>query len=154
MISIIPQLPGAQPLRDGRRTASEASVPIYEFRCESCGRKINWFRRSFAEAAEAPDSCPRCGGAALTRLISRVAVLRSEESRLDALADSGRFDDLDEADPSSMGRWMKRMGREMGEDLGDEFTEIVDRLESGQTPEDIEESFPDPGDEASASEIS
>lgn len=54
---------------------------------------------------------------------------------------------LDEDDPRSMGRYMRKMSREMGEDLGDEFNEVVDRLESGESPESIEKSIPDLGGE-------
>jgi len=37
------------------------------------------------------------------------------------------------------------MGSEMGEDLGPEFNEVVDRLESGEDPESIEKSMPELG---------
>jgi hypothetical protein len=36
----------------------------------------------------------------------------------------------------------------MGEDMGPEFDEVIDRLESGQSPEEIEEAVPDLGGEA------
>ena len=36
----------------------------------------------------------------------------------------------------------------MGEDLGDEFGEVVERLEKGQKPEDIERAMPDLTQEA------
>jgi hypothetical protein len=72
-------------------------------------------------------------------------VLRSDESRLDDMADPTAMGDLDENDPRSIGRWMRRMSAEMGEDLGDEMTEMVDRLEAGESPESIEESMPDFG---------
>ena len=42
-----------------------------------------------------------------------------------------------------MGRLMRKMSSEMGEDLGPEFDEVVDRLEKGQSPEEIESSMPD-----------
>ena len=32
-----------------------------------------------------------------------------------------------------------------GEDMGDEFNEVVDRLEKGESPESIEQSMPDLG---------
>jgi hypothetical protein len=38
------------------------------------------------------------------------------------------------------------MGSEVGEDMPPEFDEVIDRLESGQSPEDIEASMPDLGD--------
>ena len=66
---------------------------------------------------------------------------RSEESRLESLADPSGWGDIDESDPKSMARMMKKMGSEMGEDLGPEFNEVVDRLEAGEDPESIEGSL-------------
>jgi hypothetical protein len=45
---------------------------------------------------------------------------RSEESRLESLADPSSLSGLDENDPGSVARWMKKMGKEMGEDFGGE----------------------------------
>jgi hypothetical protein len=101
-----------------------------------------WWK-TFGDAAAGQPVCPRCGGTELSRLMSRVAVLRSEESRLDGMDDPAALGDLDENDPRSIGRWMRRMSAEMGEDLDDEMNEMVDRLESGESPEAIEESMPD-----------
>jgi len=53
--------------------------------------------------------------------MSRFASPKSEEARLEALADPGNLAGLDESDPQSMARFMKKMGKEMGEDLGDDF---------------------------------
>jgi Flp pilus assembly protein TadB len=53
---------------------------------------------------------------------------------------------VDEDDPRSLGRFMRKMSSEMGEDMGDEFNEVVDRLESGEPPESIEETMPDLGE--------
>jgi hypothetical protein len=38
---------------------------------------------------------------------------------------------------------MRKMGNEMGEEVPPEFDEVVDRLEAGQSPEDIEKAIPD-----------
>jgi hypothetical protein len=38
---------------------------------------------------------------------------------------------------------MRKMKQEMGEDVGPEFDEVVDRLEAGQSPEEIEQAIPD-----------
>jgi putative FmdB family regulatory protein len=117
-------------------------MPIYEYRCANCRRRVSLFFRSFDDIPAEP-ACPRCGGTRLTRLISRVAVVRSEESRLDTLADPSSLSDLDENDPKSLARWMRKMSSEAGEEMPAEFDEVVDRLESGQSPEEIEESMPD-----------
>jgi len=70
-------------------------------------------------------------------------MVRSEEGRLEDLADPSGFPDLDENDPKSLGRWMRKMSAETGEDLGPEFNEVVGRLEAGEDPESIEKSMPD-----------
>jgi putative FmdB family regulatory protein len=120
-------------------------MPIHEYRCYDCKRRVSIFWRTFseAEAAKASPVCPRCGGTNLVRLVSRVRVIRSEESHLDDLSDFGDLPDLDENDPKSLGRWMRKMSAEVGEDLGPEFDEVVGRLESGENPEDIEKSMPE-----------
>lgn len=125
-------------------------MPIYEYRCHDCKRRVSIFWRSFSdlENKDAAPRCPRCGGTNLRRLVSRVAVLRSEDSHLDDLADPGMLSGLDEDDPKSMARWMRRMSREVGEDLGPEFDEVVGRLEAGESPEDIETALPDLGGDA------
>lgn len=99
-------------------------MPIYEYECRDCRRIVSLLVLR-PSAAPAP-ACPRCGGAALTRVMSRFATVKSEEARLESLADSPALGDLDENDPASVARFMKRMGRELGEDLGDDFEEAVD----------------------------
>ena len=118
-------------------------MPIYEYRCIDCRRRVSIFWRTFSEAETVGPVCPRCGSTRLTRLVSRVRVVRSEESLLEDLADPSFLSDFDENDPRSMARLMRRMANEIGEDLGPEFEEVVDRLEAGQSPEEIEKEMPD-----------
>lgn len=120
-------------------------MPIYEYVCSDCGRRVSLLWRSFADAESRQAVCPRCGGTRLTRLISRVAVVRSEESRLDDLGDADEMAGVDENDPRSLARFMRKMADEAGEELGPEFDEVVGRLEAGEDPEKIEESMPDLG---------
>ena len=100
-------------------------MPIYEYLCQDCGKVSTYLFLSFRDALQ--PKCKRCQSEKMTRLISRVARVRSEESRLESLADPSRLGGLDEKDPASMARWMKRMGKEMGEDLGDDFDSMVDQ---------------------------
>ena len=120
-------------------------MPIYEYGCYDCRKRVNVFFRSFSEVETKTAACPRCGGTHLKRLISKVAFVRSEESRLENLADPGSLAGLDENDPKSIARWMRKMSSEIGEDLGGEFDEVVDRLEAGEDPEAIEETMPELG---------
>lgn len=118
-------------------------MPIYEYRCTGCGQKARKFWRSFSTVNDAALECPRCGAHSLQRLVSRVAVVRSEESHLEDLADPASLAGLDEDDPRSLGRWLRRMSSEMGEEMPPEFDEVIDRLEAGQSPEEIEETMPE-----------
>lgn len=120
-------------------------MPIYEYRCTDCGRRTSVFTRSMNDEVHA--TCRFCGSENVSRLVSRVSVVRSEEARLESLADPSNLAGLDEDDPRSLGRFMRQMSQEMGEDLGSEFDEVVDRLESGQSPEDIEDAMPDLGED-------
>jgi putative FmdB family regulatory protein len=93
-------------------------MPIYEYRCRQCGKKSEIITFRISEAVSA--SCRHCGSELLDRIPSRVRVRLSEETRMERLADPSRLGGLDENDPKSMIRWMKKMGQEMGDDLGGE----------------------------------
>jgi putative FmdB family regulatory protein len=119
-------------------------MPTYEYRCLDC-RKRAAIYQSYADYGRVPVACPHCGGARLERRIGRVRVARSEESRLDTLSDPSDWGGVDENDPRSVARMMRRMGSEMGEDMPAEFDEVVDRLEAGESPDEIEKDIPDLG---------
>ena len=36
-------------------------MPIYEYRCQDCRRRVSLFFRSFSDIEDEP-TCPRCGG--------------------------------------------------------------------------------------------
>jgi putative FmdB family regulatory protein len=104
-------------------------MPLYEYRCTGCRKRVTVLTLRVGE--DAHPICDRCGSTALERLMSRFAMVRSEESRLDALADPSKLGNLDENDPKSMARWMKRMGSELGDELGgNELDEMVEGVES------------------------
>jgi len=109
-------------------------MPIYEYECADCRRRVSLLIRSISAAAT--PACPRCGGAALTRVMSRFVTVKSEDARLESLADSGSFGDVDENDPASVARFMKKMGKEFGDELGDDFDSAVDEaMAEGETGE-------------------
>ena len=92
-------------------------MPIYEYLCRSCRKKSSAL--VLIRARESEVRCKHCGGADLEKLWSRFASPKSEEARLDALSDPSAFAGLDENDPNSVAKFMKKMGQEMGEDVGD-----------------------------------
>ena len=119
-------------------------MPIYEYRCGHCGRRVSIWWRSVAQMERSEPRCPRCQSADLGRLVSRVAFVRSGESRLESLGDAD-LENLGDEDPRALGRLMRQMGEETGESMGEEFDEIVGRLEAGEDPENIEASLPGGG---------
>jgi putative FmdB family regulatory protein len=116
-------------------------MPFYEYRCGDCRKRVSIFL-TYDEYEKKQTACPLCGGSSLQRVISKVRVAKSEESRLENLSDPSSWGGMDENDPKSMARMMRRMGSEMGEDLGPDFTEAVDRLEAGENPDEIGQSIP------------
>ena len=107
-------------------------MPIYEYRCADCKRRVSHLYQTFAAASAAQPTCTSCGSSNLSRLVSRVFQLKSEDAQLDDLADPSSFGDLDENDPKSVARWARKLGQQMGEDLGDDWGDMVDRLEAGE----------------------
>lgn len=108
-------------------------MPIYEYRCTGCSRKVTVLTLRVSEQVD--PVCEHCGSRKLTRLMSRFAMLRSEDARLDDLADPSSLAGLDENDPKSMARWMRKMGKEIGEDSS-ELDEMADELEGGGDAKD------------------
>ncbi len=100
-------------------------MPIYEYFCRSCRRRVTLLVRSISHPGT--PTCPRCGGTELDRLMSRFARVRSEDDRLDSLADPSSFGDVDENDPKSVARWAKKMGKELGEDVGEDFDQMMEQ---------------------------
>lgn len=120
-------------------------MPSYDYRCHDCQRRVTLTFKSFAAYDEATPTCPRCKGTNLTRWIRRVRVLKSDEARMAALENDPMLDKLEDADPATMGRYLRQMGEAAGEDLGPEFNEVIGRLERGEDPETIEADMPDLG---------
>lgn len=105
-------------------------MPIYEYECEKCHKRTSVLTMRVSERADAV--CKHCGSARMRRLMSRFATPRSEEARMDAMADPSAFSDVDENDPKSVARALRRMGKEMGDEIGGpEFEQAVDELERG-----------------------
>jgi putative FmdB family regulatory protein len=111
-------------------------MPIYEYGCKDCRRKTSVFLRSFSSESK-PPVCDNCSSNNLVRLVSRVAVVKSEEARLEEMADPSSWGGVDENDPKSIARMMRKMQGQMDEDIGPEMTEAIERMEEGEMPEDL-----------------
>ena len=125
-------------------------MPIYEFACNGCRKKVSVFQRSVSTATAV--RCPECGSEDLHRLISKFAFHRSMPDFDDGpeFDDDAFMDDVDENDPRSVARWARRMGDRLGEDLPPDFDEQIKRMEAGEFPDedgvDSGDDFDDLGD--------
>ncbi|HWQ14821.1 MAG TPA: zinc ribbon domain-containing protein [Roseiflexaceae bacterium] len=119
-------------------------MPIYEYLCPRCHGRFQKLVQGFSDPPGL--ACPRCQSQEVRRTVSRVAVLKSEESRAESLADPSMFAGLDENDPKSIARWAKRLGKELGEDAGEDWDQLVDEMMeeemSGAGEEEGEEGAP------------
>jgi len=123
-------------------------MPTYDFICNNCNQRFDVFL-TFAEYGKKKVKCAYCGSKNTRRRMTKVRIAKSEESRIESMADDfSGFEGLED-DPKAMGRMMRKMGKEMGEELPPEFNEVVDRLESGQSPDEIEKEIPDLGADTS-----
>ncbi len=116
-------------------------MPLYEFRCLECKKRFEVFM-TYAEYGNKSVTCKHCGSDNVTRKIGRIRIAKSEDSRLDDFTDPSSLEGLED-DPKALGKMMRRMSGELGEEMPPEFDEVVDRLEKGQSPEDIERDLPD-----------
>ena len=105
-------------------------MPIYEYECDKCHRRSSILTMRVSEKVDAV--CKHCGSDKLSRLMSRFAMPRSEEDRMDALSDPSAFGDLDENDPKSVAKVMRKLGKEMGDEVGGpELDQAIEELERG-----------------------
>ena len=120
-------------------------MPIYEYYCNKCRKRMSWL---VLTPATFQPQCKFCGSDDIERLFSRFASPKTEESRLESLADPANMSGLDESDPASIARWVKKMGSEMGEDFaGEDIDQLAEEAAAeasgGGDPGDTGESTSD-----------
>lgn len=126
-------------------------MPTYDFICNACEKRFDIFM-TFGEYGNKPVNCTHCGSDKVRRRMTKVRIAKTDDSRFESMAnDFSGFESLED-DPRALGQMMRKLGGEMGEDLPAEFGEVVDRLEAGQSPEEIESALPDLDEGSSGTE--
>jgi putative FmdB family regulatory protein len=130
-------------------------MPIYEYECEKCRRVLNFLVRNTKEHKR--PACPKCGHKKMHRVLSRFASMKGgakgqgDESignmntpaGSEQMPDMSMLDGVDENDSRSIGRIMRKLAEESGEQMPPEMGEMCRRLEAGEDPEKIQESMGD-----------
>jgi len=118
-------------------------MPTYDYICLDCRKRFEVFM-TYKEYGERPVTCSHCKSENVRRRVPRVRVLKSAENRFADFDDPSALDGIED-DPRALGKMMREMGKEIGEEMPAEFDEVVDRLEKGQSPDEIESALPDLG---------
>lgn len=114
-------------------------MPAYDFRCNSCGRRVSLFYKTYKDydaANETGHTCPNCGSHDLTRLISRVAFQRPSRNYANMSSDE-MLSVLEGGDSREVGRMMHELGQDQA--LNDPTIQnVAGRLMKGESPDRIE----------------
>lgn len=119
------------------------NMPTYDFTCLNCRKRFDVFI-SYKDYGSKPVTCSHCGSDNVRRKINRVRVLKGNEAHAEALADPSKLAGVED-DPRAMAKMFRELGKASGEEMPPQFDELVDRLDSGQSPEEIESSMEDWG---------
>ena len=110
-------------------------MPIYEYRCEACGRLTS--QLVFKPAEATPPACRACGSIQTQRVLSGFAYHRSEASRLAEFDARAPTQPDFYKDSRNVGLWAKKRAQDMGVDLGPSFEETVEKARTGKILDEV-----------------
>jgi len=110
-------------------------MPIYEYRCQSCQRRVSIYLRDSSTTPK----CPSCGGEDLVRLLSSFTIRGGgyKEVYEDILSDHRLVDGMMRSDPRALAEWNKRMSRGMDQETAPEYQEMLEKMEHGEMPKEL-----------------
>ncbi len=114
-------------------------MPIYEYRCDDCRGVTSVFVRSTRATVDA--RCEHCESARMTRIMSRVNRVKTEQDVLDELGAPGAGARPEDSyrDPRQIGHWVERRFEEYGMDVPDETRQMIDAAREGELPDPIKD---------------
>jgi putative FmdB family regulatory protein len=107
-------------------------MPLYEYSCRACDKQFTFLKGVVADNDE--PTCPRCQSRDLQKLMSRFRRGRSEDERMEAVAERMETKDLD--DPQVARRFAREMGREMEGETGESFSDELEELMNEEMHDD------------------
>lgn len=125
-------------------------MPIYEFYCEDCHTIFNFFSRT-VNTTKKP-VCPKCKKKKLQRQVSAFAFtgkakessdlddLPFDESKMEQAMNmlAGEAEKMNEDDPRQAANLMRKLSDMTGMQMGAGMEEALQRMESGEDPEQVE----------------
>ncbi len=106
-------------------------MPLYEYWCSNCQRKVTIFHVTLTQDSPI---CPRCGNSTLRRLFSTFSIRSKTYKDVyeDILSDSKLTRGMLSNDPRALAEWNRRMSQ--GEEVAPEYKEMLERMERGEMP--------------------
>lgn len=112
-------------------------MPSYDYRCKQCGRAFALFYKSYKDYDAATPSCTYCGSSDVTRLIRRVSIARPSPN-LANLSSGEMLSVLEGGDSREIGSLFQQVGESAGVDLGQTYHEAAERLQKGESIQNVE----------------
>ncbi len=115
-------------------------MPVYEYRCGDCERRVSLFSRGFETDPSA--KCPQCGSSDLSRLFSSFKIGKGDtyyrkDFYEEILGDHQLVKGLERSDPRALAQWNKKMMSATGDEIAPEYEGFQERLESGESYESV-----------------
>lgn len=110
-------------------------MPIYEYKCKSCGRLTSAFVRS--PSNEKVPACQHCGGKT-ARAFSKFAVGKGASQVREEFGSAPRSAE-DYRDPRQIGRWVEDKFDQYGMDVPEEARQMIDAARDGELPDAVKD---------------
>jgi putative FmdB family regulatory protein len=113
-------------------------MPIYEFVCRNCHRRISFLIRDIS--APFVPKCSYCGNTNLSRVISGFAYHKSLKTVWEESGEPARHPSDDYyRDPRNIGRWVEKKFQDMGQELPPQIQEEIQAAREGVLPEPLKD---------------
>ena len=110
-------------------------MPLYEYRCGGCGRKVTLLVRGFKRPTDC--GCPNCGSADLKRVFSTFRMAKTDKDVYeDILGDNRLVQGMMANNPKALVDWNNRMSR--GDTtVAPEYEDMMGKMSAGEWPEEV-----------------
>jgi putative FmdB family regulatory protein len=113
-------------------------MPIYEFICGNCHRRMSFLIRD-TSAAFVP-KCSGCGNSNLSRLVSGFAYHKSLKTVWEESGEPTMHPGDDYyKDPRNIGRWVEKKFQDMGQEMPSQLQEKIQAAREGVLPEPLKD---------------
>ncbi|MCX5997314.1 MAG: zinc ribbon domain-containing protein [Chloroflexi bacterium] len=113
-------------------------MPLYEYICGSCNKRVTVFLRTASAAAN--PCCPVCGNNGLTRIISSFAIHKSIQTIHEESGTPGQAVSPDYyKDPRNIGRHLEKRLQDSNIEIPPDIRKSIDEAREGNLPASLKD---------------